>query len=204
MPYPIECGCGASLNRTHVVIFTVPLDPLTKNSSCIGKLTLDVNLLSWINVDPCFIALDHMINTFHNTIHSSTFFDKSGKMYQTELSTCIHTIFLKDFSSTSRTIVVWFEGGNFHNGLYHIRSNEALKLDYTHEETHPQNTKSKAFFTLQGILFMISSDAISSNSFNLSISVFNQSSLSLGKKQQQLNSNVSRPFTKLMAIPLYV
>ena len=90
MPYPIECGCGASLNRTHVVIFTLPLLPPTKSSSdnntCIGKLTLDANLLKWINVDPCFIPLDAMVNKFHNTIQSSTFFDKSGKMYQTEFT----------------------------------------------------------------------------------------------------------------------
>ena len=99
-------------------------------------------------------------------------------------------------------MVVWFEGGDFLYGLFHIRNHEVLKLDCTHEETHVQ-IKSKTLFTLQGILFMISND-ISFNKFNLSISVFNQSSLSFGKKQQQLNSSVSGTVTKLMAIPLYV
>ena len=97
------------------------------------------------------------------------------------------------FSSTSRTMVVWFKGGDFLYELYHIRNHEVLKLDYT----HVQFIKPKALFTLQGILFMISSD------INFSISVFNHSSLSFGKKQQ-LNSNFSGAVTKLMAMPLYV
>ena len=99
-------------------------------------------------------------------------------------------------------MVVWFKGGDILYGLYHIRNNEVVKLDCTHEETHVQ-IKSKALFTLQGILFMISND-ISFNKFTVSILVFNQSSLSFGKQQQQLNSNISGTFTKLMAIPLYV
>ena len=96
-------------------------------------------------------------------------------------------------------MVLWFKNGNFHN-WYHIRNHEAFKLDFTHQETNPpQFITSKALFSLQGILFMISSEM----SLNLSISVFNQSSLTF-EKENQLNSNFSGTFTNLMVIPSYV
>ena len=87
MPYPIDAGCGTSLNRTHVVIFTLPLlpynTPIHNNTSCIGKLTLDVNLLNWIHVDPCFIPEEMFL--YEIRIQSSPLFDKSGKMYKQTL-----------------------------------------------------------------------------------------------------------------------
>ena len=96
-------------------------------------------------------------------------------------------------------MILWFKNGNIHN-WYHIRNHEAFKLDITHQETNPpQFITSKALFSLQGILFMISSEM----STNLSISVFNQSSLTF-EKEKQLNSNFSSTFGKLMAIPSYV
>ena len=72
MPYPIDSGCGTSLNRTNVVIFTLPLlsynTPILTNTSCIGKLTLDVNLLNWTNVEPCFSSPSFIppFDSFHN------------------------------------------------------------------------------------------------------------------------------------------
>ena len=96
-------------------------------------------------------------------------------------------------------MVLWYKIGNIHN-WYHIRNHEALKLDFSHEETSPpQFITSKALFSLQGILFMISSEM----SKNISISVFNQSSLTF-EKEKQLNGNFSSTFTKFMAIPSYV
>ena len=96
-------------------------------------------------------------------------------------------------------MVLWYKIGNIHN-WYHIKNHEALKLDFTHEvTTPPQFVSSKALFSLQGILFMISSEM----SKNLSISIFNQSSLTF-EKEKQLNSNFSSTFGKLMAIPSYV
>ena len=87
MPYPIDAGCGTSLNRTYVVIFTLPLlpynTPIHNNTSCIGKLTLDVNLLNWIHVDPCFIPEEMFL--YEIRIQSSPLFDKSGKMYKQTL-----------------------------------------------------------------------------------------------------------------------
>ena len=96
-------------------------------------------------------------------------------------------------------MVLWYKIGNIHN-WYHIKNHEALKLDFTHKETNPpQFVTSKALFSLQGILFMISSEM----SKNISISVFNQSSLTF-EKEKQLNGNFSSTFTKFMAIPSYV
>ena len=98
-------------------------------------------------------------------------------------------------------MVLWYKIGNIHN-WYHIKNHEALKLDFTHAETNPpQFVTSKALFSLQGILFMISSEM--SKNISITTSVFNQSSLTF-EKEKQLNSNFSSTFTKFMAIPSYV
>ena len=97
-------------------------------------------------------------------------------------------------------MVLWYKIGNIHN-WYHIKNHEALKLDFTHAETNPPLVTSKALFSLQGILFMISSEM--SKNISITTSVFNQSSLTF-EKEKQLSSNFLSTFTKFMAIPSYV